>query len=505
MKLAREYWKGIWGVLSVKASVVPEVSMSRQVADVNQLPILAAPRVLYYVHSLLLSRLAQLLLISIIAVIYQDTEYRMASENGGVLHWGTSDRKEKRKPSRRDPEKRRQQNAQAQRKYRKALLSDSGTDTHHLLGEKLRKRLDQLEAIAASGAPAFSTEGTPATATRPPEGATGDSSSCALLDSSIIKFPAYGILDIPVSSSSAVIPEECQFPQELENSLSALSPWDLATDPQSNDDHSWLRVWDSTKFVHPSLLICDIKKDSHCPYWTATVSCGCSTPHVQIRTQGPDPSCYGDIKILSIEPGAPAADPCASQLRIETVCTISALHAIGTHVGITEELICADDSLSPFFRFTVDSADDTAKNDMICAVQRIFTTLKPDLRPTKEQITIRHHPFIDILPSPTLRKNLIKHQDELDEDEFFHDMLIGLVCWGGAGVGRRDRNLSTSYASTGTPWDVRSWEARDWFIKKYWRLLGGEDGELVRQSEWWRSIRGEDSLDVEARQVTEAT
>lgn len=162
----------------------------------------------------------------------------MASENGGVLHWGTSDRKEKRKPSRRDPEKRRQQNAQAQRKYRKALLSDSGTDTHHLLGEKLRKRLDQLEAIAASGAPAFSTEGTPATATRPPEGATGDSSSCALLDSSIIKFPAYGILDIPVSSSSAVIPEECQFPQELENSLSALSPWDLATDPQSNDDHS---------------------------------------------------------------------------------------------------------------------------------------------------------------------------------------------------------------------------------------------------------------------------
>jgi hypothetical protein len=272
-----------------------------------------------------------------------------------------------------------------------------------------------------------------------------------------------------------------------------------------NNPRSSLLVWDSTNFVDPSLLICDIKNDGHGPYWTATVSCGCSTPHVQIRTQGPDPSCYGGIKILSIGLGAPAADPYGNHLRIETVCTISALHDLGTHVGITEELICAYDSLSPFFRFTVDSADDTAKTDMVCAVQRIFTTLKADLRPIKEQITVRHHPFIDILPFPTLRRNLIKNQDEFDEDEFFHDMLTGLVCWGGAGVGKSDRNLSAGYASTGTPWDVRSWEARDWFIKKYWMLLGGEDGELVRQSEWWRSIRGEDPLNVEAVGVTEAT
>ena len=24
-------------------------------------------------------------------------------------------------------------------------------------------------------------------------------------------------------------------------------------------------------------------------------------------------------------------------------------------------------------------------------------------------------------------------------------------------------------------------------------MLGGEDGELVRQSEWWRNVRGEES------------
>ena len=155
------------------------------------------------------------------------------------------------------------------------------------------------------------------------------------------------------------------------------------------------------------------------------------------------------------------------------------------YVGITEEMICAETSLSPFFWPSAESADDMF--EAICIVQRMFKTLKPDLRPNSEQINFKHHPYIDILPVPTLRKNLITHQEEIDEDEFFQDIFTGLVCWGGAGIGRKDREDSTGYASTGTPWDVRSWEARVWFLQKYWTLLGGEDGELVRQSEWWRT------------------
>lgn len=73
---------------------------------------------------------------------------------------------------------------------------------------------------------------------------------------------------------------------------------------------------------------------------------------------------------------------------------------------------------------------------------------------------------------------------------------MGLICWGGAGVGKRDRNNNNSTArnhlSSGAPWDHRSWEAKPWFLRKYWVLLGGEEGELVRQSEWWRGVRGEE-------------
>jgi hypothetical protein len=266
---------------------------------------------------------------------------------------------------------------------------------------------------------------------------------------------------------------------------------------QSDDTLSALSVWDSTTHVDPSLLICEKHNDGLDPYWTTTIDCGCASPHVQIRTQGLDPFSHGEVKILSFGPSATAADPYANNLRIETVCTIAALYTLGMYVGITEEMLCADQSLSPFFQSSAESADDMVKANMICTAQRIFKTLKPDLRPSSEQITVKHHSYIDILPFPTLRKNLITHQEAIDEDEFFHDMLTGLVCWGGAGLVRKDRDESTGYASTGTPWDVRSWEARVWFLKKYWALLGGEDGELVQQSEWWRSIRGDDPLHME--------
>ncbi|KAI9879313.1 MAG: hypothetical protein M1830_008964 [Pleopsidium flavum] len=348
------------------------------------------------------------------------------------------------------------------------------------LGEKLRERLDHLEALAASAAQSCAIERTPAAGTGPSEVVPTHGSSSTPTYIIAQSLPAYDALDVSVFSSSAATPEECQH-----------------LIPQSDDTPSALSIWDSTTHVDPSLLIRDKHNDDLDPYSTTTIDYDCSSPHVQIRTQDPDPCSYGELRILSFGPSATAADPYANNLRIETACITAALYTLGMYVGITEETLCADESLSPFFWSSAESADDMVKANIICTVQRIFKTLKPDLRPSSEQITVKHHPYIDILPFPTLRKNLITHQEEIDEDEFFHDMLTGLVCWGGAGIGRKDREDSTGYASTGTPWDVRSWEARVWFLEKYWTLLGGEDGELVRQSEWWRSIRGDDTLNME--------
>ena len=349
-------------------------------------------------------------------------------------------------------------------------------------GEKLRERLDRLEALAASAAQSRAIEETPAVGAGASEAAV--SVHCASSTPTHIatqSFPANDASDVSIPSSSAATPGESQ---------------PLVARP--DDTHSALSIWDFTTYVDPSLLS-DAPDDGLGPYWTTAIDCGCLSPHVQVRTQGPDPFSYGEVRRLRTGPSAAAANPYANYLRVETLCITAALYMLGMHVGVTEEMLCAEGSLSPFFWSGEASANGVGEAEFICTAQRMFKTLKPDLRPSSEQITVQHHPYIDILPFATLRKNLIAHQEEIDEDEFFYDMLTGLVCWGGAGIGRKDREASTGYASTGTPWDVRSWEARVWFLKKYWTLLGGEDGELVRQSEWWRGIRGEDTMNLEVQ------
>ena len=327
-------------------------------------------------------------------------------------------------------------------------------------GEKLRERLDSLEALAASAVQIPAGEATFVAGTASKETTTPSSTSLStaaqtppqslpVLDSSDATFP---------SSSAATSAEQQHLFPQLDGHLSDFS------------------TWDSTRVVNPSLLTFNTSNDA--------IAVG---PHSS-----------GEVAVHGSQPSAVALNPYANNLRVEAICFTAALYTLGMHVGITEEMICADQSLSPFFWPSAESADDMAKASLMCTVRTTFKTIKPDLRPIAEQVTVSHHPYIDVLPFPTLRKNLIANQAQVDEDGFFHDMLSGLVCWGGAGVGKRDRDESTGYASTGTPWDVRSWEAEIWFLKKYWTLLGGEDGELVRQTEWWRSIRGDETMDVHA-------
>ncbi|EEQ30949.1 hypothetical protein McanMca71_003502 [Microsporum canis] len=415
---------------------------------------------------------------------------------------------DKRKPTRRDPEKRRQQNIRAQRKYR----------------EKLRERMSYLEELAAS-TQSGNAGTTPVTATSQPETVEAQESPNILEDAISDGSISHSASTLSVSCSSPPSwaqaewqlllpqPDDIQGLNTLGDSTIYTSQLDDTISPESmrnstalsspsNNPSLALDTWGSMidmpgasstpsipTSVDGSLIIYD--KYDHCfqSDWAATIDCGCSSPHFQIETQGLNPFYTGNIRILRFERSA--ADPYANNLRLEQLCTLSAIHDLGLHVGISEAAVCADESLSPFFRPIMESTDDTDKESAITEVKQMYKVLKPDLRPNCEQITIQHHPYIDILPFPTLRKNLITHQAEVDEDEFFFDMLSGLVCWGGAGIGRKDRDSSTGYASTGTPWDVRSWEAKAWFQQKYWSLLGGEDGELVRQSEWWCSIRGD--------------
>ena len=271
---------------------------------------------------------------------------------------------------------------------------------------------------------------------------------------------------------------------------------DLTFSPFLTSASSDLTLWDPSISIDPSHLIhnkdtTDTTASESQYRFGGYVDCGCLKAHVQFSSSIPKE--YRDLKVLNASPDPFSADPYLNTLRIERVCLAQAIFSNCLHIGITEDMFCDDDAVSPFFRPTSKNADDPGYDRMVKTIQGIYKTLKQDVRPIKEQITTMHSLFIDVLPFPTFRRNLIRSGDAVDEEELYEDLLNGLVCWGGTGVGRRDRDCSTGYTSTGTPWDGRSWEARTWFLQKYWALLGGEDGELVQQSEWWRNMRGDEA------------
>lgn len=266
-----------------------------------------------------------------------------------------------------------------------------------------------------------------------------------------------------------------------------------------------LLVWDPAIFIDPFYLMPNKDTEvSDAGYWyTSYVECGCRIRHVEVRSR--KPGSFDTVQLLNIGESSMPADPYANHLRVEMHCIINAMWINSLHIGVSELMFCEDDSLSPFYRPGSGrsaiangggGSSSEANDGVVRTVQSIFKTLKPDLRPTKYQITVPHHPCLDIFPFPTLRNNMLRGVVDVDEDELFDDTLRGLICWGSAGVsGKRERNHgATGKASSGsgTPWDSRSWEGKPWFLRKYWTLLGGEDGELVRQSEWWRCMRDEE-------------
>ncbi|KAF2149851.1 hypothetical protein K461DRAFT_281075 [Myriangium duriaei CBS 260.36] len=354
----------------------------------------------------------------------------------------------KKRPVRRDPEKRRQQNIQSQKKYR----------------EKIKKRIDHLETIAASVADSNRSVTTP-------NADPADSPSTK--DNHHVRTNYY------IAQSLNYTVDYSDVHLDLPTSLSPT---------QSSD----ITLWDPTISIDPSDLTHDKDVVSTSQTWIENIDCGCSTPHVQVNsTSGPRE--YLELQVANIGQTPFSVASHADTLRVERLCIVQAIMANCLHIGITQDMLCNDDVISPFFRPGGKTADAAADSDAVVkVVQNIFKTLKPDLRPTAQQVSISHHPVIDVLPFPTLRVNLMERGDCVDEDELFYDLLNGLICWGGAGPATRHSESTCSYSSRGAaPWDHRSWEGRPWFLQKYWDLLGGEDGELVRQSEWWRSMRGD--------------
>lgn len=186
------------------------------------------------------------------------------------------------------------------------------------------------------------------------------------------------------------------------------------------------------------------------------------------------------------EKSAYLADPYQNAISFSQITILNICAQNAKCLGMAPEDFISDNCLSlcsPFYRPASASDDPTA---LLAAVSRPCTP--KFLQPTLSQILFPHHPIFDLIPIPAFRERAIMLATTcpalLNSLELKQDIMCGgLVCWG--------TRYGSNHGGNGQPWDVRSWEAAPWFLKKWRLLVGGKDGDLWKQSVWWRNIRGE--------------
>lgn len=116
-------------------------------------------------------------------------------------------------------------------------------------------------------------------------------------------------------------------------------------------------------------------------------------------------------------------------------------------------------------------------------------SIPPTFRPTPLQLSVPHGYWIDALPVPEMRDNLIRLQGSYDPDDLCLDLCGGLY----EGFDEVDTRGILVWAD---PWRSDAWEVTEGFAKKWGVLLRGCGG-LIEATNRYRAARGEERLVVE--------
>ncbi|KAM0198498.1 hypothetical protein ACHAPI_004022 [Fusarium lateritium] len=147
--------------------------------------------------------------------------------------------------------------------------------------------------------------------------------------------------------------------------------------------------------------------------------------------------------------------------------------------------------------------------------------IPPPLAPTTLQLTRYHFPWINIIPFPRVRDNLIRREGHFDNWELWQDLVGGLMSSNTAPwqrgtpasfsapvLGLKNLQISSpgGFIDTdevtagrsgliiwGEPHDMQSWEATPGFLAKWSWAVEGCD-HLVESSNRWRMRRGEEPV-----------
>ncbi|KAL2824273.1 hypothetical protein BDW59DRAFT_172999 [Aspergillus cavernicola] len=174
--------------------------------------------------------------------------------------------------------------------------------------------------------------------------------------------------------------------------------------------------------------------------------------------------------------GSPRTDLLLGLTRLNI---LRALHANIEVLGFSAAAM-HDDAESPFA--TSSNIEST----------RPLTDLPLALQPTTTQLAIVHHPWLDLLPIPKMRDNLIQAGDSINDAQLCHDM-----CGNQPPLNPKSRARSAN-GETGIivwkdPWDPSGWEVTETFLR-LWGWAVKDCSELFRSTNRWRAVRGEPPL-----------
>jgi hypothetical protein len=163
--------------------------------------------------------------------------------------------------------------------------------------------------------------------------------------------------------------------------------------------------------------------------------------------------------------------------NLPTLIRLNLLNALirnSHHIGIQPHRLCRDEFMSPFNQLGPLIFKDPIRDNC-----------PKSLQPTKTQRRIFHHPWIDLLPFPMMRDNILLEMEAggLDDDELSYDLME-------FGSGNGDLARRPALIVWGEPSAASSWEVNVAFLRKWGHLLRG-CAELISATNAWRCKRGE--------------
>jgi hypothetical protein len=182
-------------------------------------------------------------------------------------------------------------------------------------------------------------------------------------------------------------------------------------------------------------------------------------------------------------------------LQFEPVAIFNAAFQNALSMGFDLPFIanCSGHCISPFYQPSLASTTDpTALLQQGAASTASFknTSIPIHLRPTLAQVLIPHHASLDLIPLPFLRERAILLSAAMPDTFNSWELKFDIYGRGGLTIWRRsqsgtERRSNTMYQ----PWDMKSWEAAPWFLKKWTMIIGDEESEFYKQSIGWQLIR----------------